>query len=149
MQSRTPYDRPGWGGLAPSKGRVDGTMAASDVHRLQADLFRALAHPLRIQILELLAGTERGVGELLGLTGAEASHLSQQLGVLRGAGVLVSRREGSNVYYRIRDPRTLHLLATGREILATSLSETRELLDELRPADTVAEPRGSTVQDRR
>ncbi|HWD09215.1 MAG TPA: metalloregulator ArsR/SmtB family transcription factor [Actinomycetota bacterium] len=116
-------------------------MAASEVHRLQAGLLRAVAHPLRIRILELLAGTERSVGELMALTGAEASQLSHHLGVLRAAGVLASRREGSNVYYRISDPRTLHLLATSREILATSLSESGEVLDELRPTQPVAEPR--------
>jgi ArsR family transcriptional regulator len=103
----------------------------SQIRQREAELFKAVAHPLRIWVLELLMGGEKPVGELITLTGAESSHLSQQLGVLRGAGVLVSRREGSNVYYRVRDPRTLHLIVTAKEILATSLMESRELLADL------------------
>lgn len=100
----------------------------SELHQMKADLFKALAHPMRVQVLEALTEGERSVADLIGLTGAEASHLSQQLAVLRRAGVLVSRREASRVYYRLRDPRTLHLLATAREVLATSLTGSRELL---------------------
>ena len=103
----------------------------SQIRQRKAELFKALAHPLRIWVLELLMDGEKPVGELITLTRAESSHLSQQLGVLRGAGVLVSRREGSNVYYRVRDPRTLHLIVTAKEILATSLMESRELLADL------------------
>lgn len=109
----------------------------SDLHQLKADLFKALSHPMRVQVLEALTEGERSVADLIAHTGAEASHLSQQLGVLRRAGVLVSRREASRVYYRLRDPRTLHLLATAREVLATSLTESRELLAELHAADPV------------
>ncbi|HLI57060.1 MAG TPA: metalloregulator ArsR/SmtB family transcription factor [Actinomycetota bacterium] len=78
----------------------------SEIDRLKAGMFKALGHPLRIQIVELLTGGERSVADLIARTGAEASHLSQQLGVLRKAGVLVSRREASTVFYWIRDPRT-------------------------------------------
>ncbi|HEU5004307.1 MAG TPA: metalloregulator ArsR/SmtB family transcription factor [Actinomycetota bacterium] len=115
----------------------------NEVQRLKADLFRALAHPLRVQVLELLTEGERPVADLIARTGAEASQLSQQLGVLRRAGVLVSRREASSVYYRLRDPRTLHLLATANEVLATSLTQSRELLADLQAGDPIraAKPR--------
>ena len=108
----------------------------SEIDRLKADLFKSLAHPLRIQAVELLTGGERSVGDLVARTGAEASHLSQQLAVLRKAGVLVSRREASSVFYRIRDPRMLHLVATAKEILATSLTESRDLLADLQSGDS-------------
>jgi ArsR family transcriptional regulator len=108
------------------------------IRQRKAELFKALAHPLRIWVLELLMEGEVTVGQLIALTGAESSHLSQQLGVLRSSGVVVSRREGSNVYYRVRDPRTLHLMATAKEILATSLSESRELLADLEVSDREA-----------
>jgi len=103
----------------------------SPIDQLHADLFKALAHPLRVQILGLLTEGERSVSDLIAHTGAEPSHLSQQLGVLRAAGVLVSHREASNVYYRLRDPRTLHLLATAKEILASSLIQNHDLLADL------------------
>ena len=110
------------------------------IHDLHAQLFKALAHPLRVEVLALLTEGERSVGELIAETGAEASHLSQQLGVLRSAGVLVSRRAGSRVYYRLRDPRTLHLLATAREILATSLMDNESLLADLRQPSRPTKP---------
>src|SRR6266567_3943712 len=110
------------------------------IHNLHAELFKALAHPLRVEVLGLLAEGERSVGELIAETGAEPSHLSQQLGVLRSSAVLVARREGSKVYYRLRDPRTLHLLATAREILATSLMDNESLLADLRQPSRPAKP---------
>ncbi|MGH2717921.1 MAG: ArsR/SmtB family transcription factor [Actinomycetota bacterium] len=121
----------------------------SEIERLKADLFKSLAHPLRVQVVEVLTEGERSVADLITRTGAEASQLSQQLRVLRTAGVLVSRREASSVYYRIRDPRTLHLLATAKEILATSLTESRDLLADLqaKPSRPVT-PRPSAASRR-
>ena len=65
---------------------------------VKADMFRALAHPARVRVLEVLVDGERSVGELQPLVGIELSHLSQQLGVLRRAGLVTARKEGSNVY---------------------------------------------------
>ena len=63
----------------------------------KADLFKALAHPARIRVLELLAEGERTIGELAAGTGMELSHLSQQVTVLRRAGVVDSRRVKNTV----------------------------------------------------
>lgn len=106
-------------------------MPQRPIYQRKAEFLKALAHPLRIRVLELLAQGERSVGDLIQQTGAEPSHLSQQLGVLRSAAVLVSRREGSNVYYHVRDPRIFQLLATAKEILSSSLEESGELLADL------------------
>jgi len=106
-------------------------VSQSPIYQLKAEFLKALAHPLRIRVLELLTEGESTVGELIARTGAEPSHLSQQLGVLRGAGILVSRREASNVYYSVSDPRTFQLLATAKEILTSSLEHSGELLTEL------------------
>jgi DNA-binding transcriptional ArsR family regulator len=103
----------------------------NQIRQLKADLFKALAHPLRLELLELLTEGERTVGALLELTSVEPSQLSKQLGVLRTAGVLTSRRDGANVFYALRDPRTFHLLVTAREILASALSDTRDLLEDM------------------
>lgn len=106
-------------------------MPQRPIYQLKAEFLKALAHPLRIRALELLIDGEKTVGELIIQTGAEASHLSQQLGVLRAAGVLVSRREASSVYYWVRDPRIFHLLATAKEILTSSLQYSGQLLIDL------------------
>ena len=104
------------------------------ISEIKADLFRALGHPARIRILEVLAEGERSVGDMAPLVGIESSHLSQQLAVLRRAGLVSTRKEGSSVYYAIRDPATVELLAVAKSILINSLSGSSELLADLRSA---------------
>jgi ArsR family transcriptional regulator len=100
-----------------------------DIPRLKAEFFKALGHPLRIRILELLTEGEQSVSALLQQTSVEQSHLSQQLGVLRRAGFVVARREGANVIYALADPRIAELLAVSRQMLLDMVTATR---DELR-----------------
>jgi DNA-binding transcriptional ArsR family regulator len=92
----------------------------------------ALGHPARIRILEVLVGGEQSVGELQPEVGIEASHLSQQLAVLRRAGLVTTRKVGSTVIYSIKTPLVRELLAVAKQLLLEQLSETRVLLDELR-----------------
>ena len=98
------------------------------VFELKADLFRALAHPARVRALEVLATGERSVSELQPEVGIEAAHLSQQLAVLRRAGLVVTRRQGTAVFYSIKDPLLVELLVVARRLLIASLTETRDLL---------------------
>ena len=93
------------------------------LNEVKAELFKGLAHPLRIRILELLAeADERGVGELLEATGLEASHLSQHLRVLRSYGLVTSERRGSQVYYRLAHLSVARMLAEARTLLADVLA---------------------------
>ena len=101
------------------------------ISELKAELFRALGNPGRIRILEQLVQGERSVGELQPLVGLEASHLSQQLGVLRRANLVVARKEGSQVFYTVRSPLMADVLATAKQLLVSSLAETRSLLADL------------------
>lgn len=94
----------------------------------KAELFKALGHPARIRCLEVLASGERSVGELQPLVGIELSHLSQQLGVLRRAGLVSSRKSGSSVYYAIKDPELVELMVVARRLLLGSLQETHALI---------------------
>jgi ArsR family transcriptional regulator len=84
-----------------------------------------------VRILELLRDGERTVGDLQAELGLDSSGTSQHLGVLRRQGVLESRRDGTSVYYRVRDPRTFELLDVARGILTTSLEASRALLAEM------------------
>lgn len=101
------------------------------IPEVKADLFRALAHPARIRILEVLAGGEQAVGALLPLVGLEPSNLSQQLAVLRRADLVVSRKEGSSVIYAIRDEALVDVLAAAKRVLVNALTETKGLLEDL------------------
>lgn len=101
------------------------------VHKAKAEFFRILGHPARVRALELLRDGERSVGDLQRELGLDSSGASQHLGVLRRHGILDTRREGTSVYYRVRDPRIFQLLVVAREILTTALEDSRELLEEL------------------
>lgn len=93
------------------------------LNEVKAELFKGLAHPLRIRILELLAAEpELGVGELLTATSLEPSHLSQHLRVLRGYGLVMSERRGSQVYYTLSHASVRDLLAVARTVLADVLA---------------------------
>lgn len=101
------------------------------VYQAKAEMFRILGHPARVRTLELLRDGERTVGDLQSALGLDSSGTSQHLGVLRRNGILDSRRDGTNVYYRVKDPRTFQLLEVARQILTTNLTESQELLDQL------------------
>ncbi len=101
------------------------------ISEVKAEMFRALSHPARIRILETLADGERSVGEMQPQIGIELSHLSQQLGVLRRAGLVTSRKEGQSVYYSLKDPLISDLLKVAKRLLISSLTETRDLLADL------------------
>ena len=102
------------------------------LHQLKAEFFKTLGHPARIRLLELLSEREMAVGELLSQVCLEAPNLSQQLGVLRRAGLVTTRKERSVVYYSLTDPHVAELLAVARVILTSVLTEQTELLNGLR-----------------
>ena len=100
------------------------------LYEVKANLFKGLAHPYRIRLLELLADAEEvSVAALQAETELEASHLSQHLSVLRRHHLVVSQRRASYVYYRLADPRIRELLAVARALLLGMLSEDRTRLD--------------------
>jgi len=108
------------------------------LYQLKAEFFKTLGHPARIRVLELLSQREHAVAEMLPEVGIEAANLSQQLAVLRRAGLVVTRKEGSTVYYSLTSPQVAELLAVARTILTTVLSGQVELLDDLRGAGAAA-----------
>ncbi len=110
----------------------DPTTLQRPLSEIKAELFRALAHPARIRALEILSEGERSVSDLQPLVGIESAHLSQQLAVLRRAGVVSTRKEGNSVIYSIRHPEMIELLAAARRLLINSLTATTELLADLR-----------------
>ena len=103
------------------------------LYEVKANLFKGLAHPVRIRLLELLSDSpELPVSALQAETELEASHLSQHLSVLRRHHLVVSERRGSHVFYRLADPRIRELLAVARALLLTMLSEDSDRLSEAR-----------------
>ncbi|MFG2007433.1 ArsR/SmtB family transcription factor [Spirillospora sp. NPDC048911] len=123
---------------------------SAPLYQLKAEFFKTLGHPARIRVLELLSERDHAVSEMLPEVGIEAAHLSQQLAVLRRAGLVRSRKDGSAVIYSLTSPQVAELLAVARAILTGVLSGQADLLNDLRatnepagpPRDATNEPAG-------
>ena len=109
----------------------------SELSQFKAEFFKALAHPLRIRIVDELRAGEVSVNELSARLNAEQSHLSQQLSVLRNRSIVVGRKEGNSVYYSIRDPEIFRLLDVARKIFNNQLVDVRDLLSQLKTVRTI------------
>ncbi len=101
------------------------------LYEVKANLFKGLAHPLRVRVLEVLTtAPEASVSELLEATGLEASHLSQHLAVLRNYRLVIAERRGNQVYYRLAYPQVADLLRVARALLGEILETTERQLVE-------------------
>jgi DNA-binding transcriptional ArsR family regulator len=98
------------------------------LRQFKAEFFKALAHPLRIQILDLLRGGPLSVTQIQEATGAPGSSVSQQLAVLRGRNILATERRGTTIIYRVPDPELFELLDVARRIFNVHLNDTIDLL---------------------
>lgn len=107
-----------------------------DLQVFKAAFFKALAHPVRIRILELLVHGERSVQELQARLGLGQSVVSQQLSVLRANRIVIGRKQGISVHYTVRDPLVATLLDVARRIFNNQLSGSQELLRQLRQEHT-------------
>jgi DNA-binding transcriptional ArsR family regulator len=103
----------------------------AELGRFKSEFFKALAHPLRIAVLDALRNGELGVNELCNLLKVEQSTLSQQLSVLRARNIVVGRKEGLNVYYSVRDATVFKLLDVAKEIFNNHLIDVRDLLSQM------------------
>jgi ArsR family transcriptional regulator, arsenate/arsenite/antimonite-responsive transcriptional repressor len=104
---------------------------STPLYQAQAEFFRALGHPVRIRVLELLQNGPLPVRDLLISTEVEASNLSQQLAVLRRSGIVSATREGSTVMYALVSADVAGLLRTTRRILTDVIAVRGELSAEL------------------
>jgi ArsR family transcriptional regulator len=103
----------------------------SELSQFKAEFFKALAHPLRIRILDELRKGEVSVNDLGSRLNVEQSNLSQQLAVLRTRNILAARKDGQNVYYSVRDPQLFDLLDVARKIFNNHLIDVKDLLSQL------------------
>jgi DNA-binding transcriptional ArsR family regulator len=106
-------------------------VATEELQAFKAAFFRALAHPVRIRILEILIKGEKNVQELQEALGVEQPLVSQQLAVLRSNNIVAGRKEGVSVRYSVRDPLIAELLNTARRIFNNHLVSTQDLLRQL------------------
>lgn len=111
--------------MAPDIPRADD---AQRLRQFKAEFFKALAHPLRIRILELLRDGPLSVTQIQAATGAPASSVSQQLAVLRGRRIVTTERRRTTIIYQVADTELLDLLDLARLVVNAHLSDTMDLL---------------------
>lgn len=107
------------------------------MQRFKAEFFKALAHPLRIRILEVLAEGEKSVNEIQTHVGSEGSAVSQQLQILRAKNIVSGTKDGNKVIYTLKDPMIIELLAVARQIFNNHLVDTITILDRFKDDEEV------------
>lgn len=103
----------------------------AELARFKTEFFKALAHPLRIRLIDALREGETGVNDLCARLEVEQSTVSQQLAQLRSRNIVVGRKEGQNVYYSIRDTAIFRLLDVAKEIFNNHLVSVQDMLSQL------------------
>lgn len=119
------------------------TRSRQPLYQMKADFFKTLGHPARIRVLELLSEREHAVSEMLPEVGIEPANLSQQLSILRRAGLVTARREGLSVSYALTSPRIADLLTVARGILTGVITGQAEVLEDLPEPSAVGAETGS------
>jgi ArsR family transcriptional regulator len=87
------------------------------LYEMQAEICKTLTNPKRIEILNTLKTEEKTVTELVTALGASKANVSQHLAVMRHKGILTSRRDGVNIYYRVSNPKVIDACALMKEVL--------------------------------
>jgi DNA-binding transcriptional ArsR family regulator len=100
------------------------------MRQFKAGIFQALAHPTRVAIVEYLAYGEMSVGQLCEKAGLEQTNASQHLAVLRNKHLVETRKQGNQIFYRLRDPRLGEVMAILREYFLDHISEALQMLRE-------------------
>ncbi len=101
------------------------------IYQLHADACKALAHAIRIEIIDLLGESELGFSEIAEKTGVAQSSLSQHLSMMMEKGILTQRKEGLNTYFRLSTPKVAEACQLMREVLMERLEKTQELFKSL------------------
>jgi DNA-binding transcriptional ArsR family regulator len=117
--------------LATRKPAAEHRHPIGELQIFKAQFFRALGHPIRIKILEILIRRGHTVQELQDVLRLDQPVVSQQLAVLRNRNIVSAQKDGPSVAYTLRDPQIAELLLVARQIFNNHLVSTRGLLREL------------------
>lgn len=99
--------------------------------KLEAEIFRALAHPVRLKIVEYLKDREKCVCEIFPYLKMEQSHVSKHLAILRKAGIVDIRREGKNIFYKLKNQQVIELFNCVKNVLRKEIKEKQKLLEKI------------------
>ena len=96
----------------------------------KTELFKTMGHPTRLRILELLRTGEKTVGELQQSLDIDSSTVSQQLSAMRTRQLVDARKQGTSVYYTVRDPLIFKIMDIAREIFQNQVVNMQSMLDD-------------------
>lgn len=96
------------------KGQI---LTDKSIYEMQAEICKTLTNPKRIEILNVLKNEEKTVSELVAALGVSKANVSQHLAVMRHKGILMTRRVGVNIYYRVTNPKVIEACALMKEVL--------------------------------
>ena len=108
------------------------TPSETRIFELQAEICQTLANPKRLQILNLLKKGELAVGDMVKAMTIAKANLSQHLSIMRQKGILLTRREGTTIYYRLARPKITEACGIMREVLLDSLADQERLSRSIR-----------------
>jgi DNA-binding transcriptional ArsR family regulator len=108
------------------------TSMSQELRQFKAEIFQALGHPTRIAIVEQLRRGEVAAGKIIEQLGVEQANASQHFAVLRSKQIVVSRKEGNQVFYSLRDPVLIEVLDILKRYFHAQLSQTASMLREIR-----------------
>ncbi len=103
------------------------------IYQLHAEVCKALAHSIRIEIIDLLQDKEMGFGEISDKTGVAKSSLSQHLSLMVEKGILIQRKEGLNSFYKVSTDKVSKACQLMREVLTEKLKKSTEILKKIYP----------------
>lgn len=106
-------------------------MKDKTIYTLQSNICKALANPIRIEIIDILNNNEMSFGEIQQLTGLLKSNLSQHLTVLVSKGVLLQRKEGLNAYYKLSTIKVAKACQIMREVLIENINKQQKLITKI------------------
>lgn len=99
------------------------------IFELQSEICKTLSSSKRIEILNALKDGEKTVSELVKILGVPKANVSQHLAVMRHKGILKSRREGTNIYYRVASPKVIEACLLMKEVLMEQMKEKGKLAE--------------------
>ena len=106
-------------------------MSGKGIFELHADVCKALGHPLRIEVIDLLQNKELSFTDILQVTGGLKSNLSQHLSVMTQKGILKSRRDGQCTYFSLSSKKVAQACRLMREVLIDNLKKHKEILEKI------------------
>jgi ArsR family transcriptional regulator len=117
------------------------------LRQFKAEIFQALGHPTRVAIVEYLTYGEISVGRLCEKVGIEQANASQHLAVLRSKHIVESRKQGNQIFYRLRTPLVGNMLEMMRQYFFDHMNEAMEMLRQEKREATKAKPKVEKVRD--